>query len=374
MDHKINEPKGFFWQEPRKKTNKQLSSDGYCCSNDSYVKNQNRSNCYKNMYKVKRKSEHFWISALHCGLREKRLSWYKTVPGYKIWKFWFFMKQRDESSEVRKLREENSELEAATKGYETGVQLLLLDRLAKKQECRTHMSNESNRWRREDEIRRIWEQQMEEQDEELELEDNTHDINTDKLAKKYNSGATHLFDNKDNKQLANKYTNSGAESECLRWNQATDHIKRAHNVWRVSLWWIRWLVAVIILLDSWHSDGCFFSWWKNLCEAGRREPSNQEDLFHLRSSMPLIVLIRGKMHIQISVTLWLNRFWPYQLFDITVVSNRVGSSKRVWSPFHLLLLSPEAANTESKQLNLPWERGYHHVRGIATTESHCSTT
>lgn len=28
---------------------------------------------------------------------------------------------------------------------------------------------------------------MEEQDKELELEDNTHDINTDKLAKKYDS-------------------------------------------------------------------------------------------------------------------------------------------------------------------------------------------
>lgn len=97
------------------------------------------------------------------------------------------MKQRDESSEVRKLREKNSELEAAMKGYETGVQLLLLDRLAKKQERRTHMSNENNTWRREDKIRRIREQQMEEQDKELELEDNTHDINTDKLAKKYDS-------------------------------------------------------------------------------------------------------------------------------------------------------------------------------------------
>lgn len=84
MDHKLNETKDFFWQEPQKK---QLSSDGYCGSNDSYVKNQNRSSCYKNMHKVKWKSEHFWILALyhlHCGLREKRLCWYKTVPGYKI--------------------------------------------------------------------------------------------------------------------------------------------------------------------------------------------------------------------------------------------------------------------------------------------------
>lgn len=47
---------------------------------------------------------------------------------------------------------------------------------------------------------------LEMEGEKLELEDNTHDINTDnKLTKKYSSGATELLDNNKNKQLANKY-------------------------------------------------------------------------------------------------------------------------------------------------------------------------
>lgn len=117
----------------------------------------------------------------------------------------------------------------------------------------------------------------------------------------------------------------------------------------------------------------------------REEPVWSWKTRTLKSRGPLSLAVAGafnpvyswKKHIQTLVTLWLNRFWPYQLFALTVVSNWVGSSKLAWSPFHLLhllLLSPEAANTESKQLNFPRETGYRHVRSTATTESRCSAT
>lgn len=147
MDHKINEEKEFVWQKPQR-------NKWAVMVNASNVKNKNRTRCYK---KHNKWNWAIWafldfrlLSPLLWSERTKRLCWYKTVPGYNMWEFWFFVKHRDESSEVRKLREGK---QWAGTSNETRVQLLLLDKLTEGQKTTT--------WRREDENRQIREQHVE---------------------------------------------------------------------------------------------------------------------------------------------------------------------------------------------------------------------